>query len=68
MVYFRDLTSVSPKVQYLVISDHKDSEVETKLLVGTPLGGQYAAPRPTLTNPPSLDDCTLEYNSRPPKT
>ncbi|KAH0641995.1 hypothetical protein KY290_033598 [Solanum tuberosum] len=67
MVYFKDLTSPSSNSQYLVISDHKSSEVETKLLIEKPLGGQYASLWPYLGELPGLDDWILEYNSRPPK-
>ncbi|KAH0642085.1 hypothetical protein KY290_033691 [Solanum tuberosum] len=68
MVHFKDLTSSSSNSGYLVISDHKRNEVETKLPIENPLGAQYVFPWPSLGKLPSLDDWTLEYNSHPPKT
>lgn len=42
--------------------------METKLLAEKPLGGQYPCPWTSLGELPGLDDWTIEYNSRPPKT
>ncbi|PHU30487.1 hypothetical protein BC332_02580 [Capsicum chinense] len=35
MVYFRDSAFSSSESRYLIISDHKDSKVKTKLFIGT---------------------------------
>ncbi|MCD7454732.1 hypothetical protein HAX54_025795, partial [Datura stramonium] len=66
--FFRDSISPPSKSQYLIILDHKDNKDETKLSVDTLLAGQYAAPWSSLGSLSCLDDWTLEYNSRPPKT
>ncbi|KAM3338866.1 hypothetical protein P3S68_030952 [Capsicum galapagoense] len=68
MVYSRDSTSSSFDPRYLIISDHKDSEVKTNLLIGMPLARQYVALWPSLKNIPNLDQWTLEFHSCPPKT
>jgi len=68
MVYFRDSTSSSSTSKYFVISEHKDSKTETRLLVDTPLTGLYAASWPSLQNPFHLVDWTFEITKRKFKT
>ncbi|MCD7451276.1 hypothetical protein HAX54_010629 [Datura stramonium] len=68
MVYLKDSIYPPSKSRHLIISDHKDSKDEIKLSVDTPLASQYDVPWPSLGIFSYLDDWTLDYNSRPPKT
>ncbi|MCE3051346.1 hypothetical protein HAX54_049544, partial [Datura stramonium] len=59
MVNFRDYTSPSSKLKYLIIESTKNS-VETKLLVHTPFTGWYAGPWPPLRNTLHMTNWTSE--------
>ncbi|MCD7458860.1 hypothetical protein HAX54_039405, partial [Datura stramonium] len=59
MVNFRDYTSPSSKLKYLII-ESTESSVQTKLLVHTPLTGWYAGPWPPLRNTLHVTNWTSE--------
>ncbi|MCE3216775.1 hypothetical protein HAX54_007998 [Datura stramonium] len=59
MVNFRDYTSPSSKLKYLII-ESTESPVQIKLLVHTPLTGWYAGPWPPLRNTLHVTNWTSE--------
>lgn len=61
MVHFRDYTSLSSKIKYLLI-EAGDGTVLTRLLTETPIVGKSADPWPPLQNSLHMLDWTSEHD------